>query len=308
MNAIVGQRSSARRGVGDAAYPDAGDRADPLDEASHEAELVGPRGPERRAKPVRTAAVGVAGLARPTALGHAEPFEVPQRACEAREQLVRERAGLEPARDRVSGWSHVIRRQCLEQLATSPEDAQVGTVDLVGRADEEVGAERGDVDRKVRRPVDRVDPEVRPGRVDAVGISRTGLIVPTAFDARPTATSRVRGPRASSRSSSRSVQSSGSTPTQRTTRSRSRAIASHGATFASWSMRVRMISSPGARLAPIARLSANVIVVMFGPKAISSGSVAPTRSATADRVPAMSASVSALAANAPWVFELLRVR
>ena len=119
-------------------------------------------------------------------------------------------------------------------------------------------------------------------------ISRTGLIVPTAFDARPTATSRVRGPRASSRSSSRSVQSSGSMPTQRTTRSRSRAIASHGATLASWSMRVRTISSPGARLAPIARLSANVIVVMFGPKAISSGSVAPSRSATAARVPAMS--------------------
>ena len=94
---------------------------------------------------------------------------MPQRAREAREQLVRERARLEPARDRLSGRPHVIGRQCLEQLAAPPEDAQVGTVDLVRRADEEVGAERGDVDRHVRRPVDRVDPEVRAGRMDAVG-------------------------------------------------------------------------------------------------------------------------------------------
>ena len=78
----------------------------------------------------------------------------------------------------------------------------------------------------------------------------TGLMVPTALEARPTATRRVRGPSARSRSSRSSVQSSSRMPTQRTTRPRSSATRSQGATLASWSRRVTTISSPGCEGGP----------------------------------------------------------
>ena len=80
------------------------------------------------------------------------------------------------------------------------------------------------------------------------------------------------------------VASSGRIPTQRTTRSCASATASQGATLASWSARVTTISSPGDRLAPMARLRAKASVVMLGPKLISSGSLTPSRSAMARRV------------------------
>ena len=78
--------------------------------------------------------------------------------------------------------------------------------------------------------------------------------------------------------------------------------------MASWSRRVTTISSPGAKVAPMARLSANVMVVMLGPKLTSSASVAPSRSAVATRTSWTSSSVSRLAAKAPPWLALLESR
>jgi hypothetical protein len=63
---------------------------------------------------------------------------------------------------------------------------------------------------------------------------------------------------------------------------RSAAAISQGETLASWSRRVMMISSPGCQVRARARLKLKVRLVMFWPKAISSGR-ALSRSATACR-------------------------
>ena len=77
----------------------------------------------------------------------------------------------------------------------------------------------------------------------------------------------------------------------------SRAASAHGVTLASWSSRLTMISSPAFQVRPNARLRASVSVVMFGPKAISSGSGVPSRSASALRARSRMSSVSRLVAN-----------
>jgi hypothetical protein len=126
----------------------------------------------------------------------------------------------------------------------------------------------------------------------------TGLIVPTAFDASPTATILVRGPSDLSRSPRSRLQSS-RIPTQRIVTPRSSWSASHGATLASWSSRVTTISSPAFSVRPIARLTAKVRVVMFWPKATSSGPPALRKSAAPACASASLASLSSLVANAP---------
>ena len=169
----------------------------------------------------------------------------------------------------------------VEDVAPAVDRADVRPEELVDRARDEVGADGARVERQVRRGVDRVD--VDPG-ARGVGarsaISAIGLIVPTAFDAQPTATSRVRSLSTASRSSSRSVQSSSAGSQVRTTTSLSRAAAIHGSTFAWWSRPVTTISSPGRIAAAIERDMWKVIVVMFGPRVISSAST-PRRSAIA---------------------------
>ena len=82
----------------------------------------------------------------------------------------------------------------LEQLGPGGEHAAVRPEELVGRAGEEVGAERLDVDRRVRREVHAVDVEQRAGGVRQAAIARTSGIVPIRLDAAVTATSRVRSP------------------------------------------------------------------------------------------------------------------
>ncbi len=131
-------------------------------------------------------------------------------------------------------------------------------------------------------------------------MARTGGMVPTAFEASVTATSRVLGESTAPSSSRSRVQSSRRTPTQRTATPRSSASANQGATFASWSRRVTTSSSEGPSTRPMARLTANVMEVMLGPNEISPGSVAPRKSAAAAWTSSSIASVSRLAAKAPW--------
>ena len=75
----------------------------------------------------------------------------------------------------------------------------------------------------------------------------------------------------------------------RTTRSWSAATSSQGEMFASWSSWVTTISSPGSSVRATAWASWKLSVVMFAPKAISSGSL-PVKSAAASRPRAITSS------------------
>ncbi len=123
-------------------------------------------------------------------------------------------------------------------------------------------------------------------------------MVPTAFDACVTATSRVRAVSWRWRSVMSSVHSGTWMSTKRTVTPRSWS-ASQGETLASCSRRVTTISSPGFISRPIARLKAKVSVVMLGPKTISSGEAALRKSAVAWRTSAISASERRLVAKVP---------
>ena len=125
-------------------------------------------------------------------------------------------------------------------------------------------------------------------------------MVPTALEAWVTATSFVRCPIAASIESISSPQpDSGSKSTQRTVIPRSAAAMVHGVMLASWSSLVTTISSPSTHVRDNARLTENVKLVMFWPNAISSGDVAPKRSAIALRAFAATTSVSLLVRNGP---------
>ena len=56
-------------------------------------------------------------------------------------------------------------RHDAQQLLAAEGETEVRAEELVRRAEEDVDAERGDVDRPVRRVVDGVRPGERPGRV-----------------------------------------------------------------------------------------------------------------------------------------------
>ncbi len=124
------------------------------------------------------------------------------------------------------------------------------------------------------------------------------VIDPSALEASVNATTRVRSPsRASSASTSR-VPSPARIGARRTTRPWSRATSSQGDTLASWSRSVTTISSPGLRVRATACASRKFSVVMFAPKAISSGAL-PVRPAAASRARAITASDSSEVRNAP---------
>jgi hypothetical protein len=130
-------------------------------------------------------------------------------------------------------------------------------------------------------------------------MANTSLIVPTAFDARPTATSLVLSVIFSSRSPGSRVSVSGFTLIQRTFARLSAAARSQGSTFARWSSSVTTISEPESHVRASAREIAKVRVVMLAPKATSSAS-APRKSPAARRVSRRSSSVSRLVGKAPW--------
>ena len=178
-----------------------------------------------------------------------------------------------PVSKRVVGGSQLVGGQRREHLGPSVQRAGMRAVPLVGRRHEEVGAQLA------RR---------RWARAGTYATASTNAQAPTAWASSTISADRVDrpdrvrgiahghepGPRSELRLEI--VQVEGDVADVgcrrvRTTRPRSRAIACHGPTFASWSRVVTTISSPGARAAPIDRLTWKVRVVMFGPNLISSG-------------------------------------
>ena len=132
-------------------------------------------------------------------------------------------------------------------------------------------------------------------------MAATSLTVPTAFEARPTATSFVFGLIFRSRSSRFKVRVSGSNRIQRVLAPFSFAAISQGSTLAWWSSSVTTISEFSSQVRARAREIAKVRVVMLAPKEISSGP-APRKAAQAPRASARISSVSVLGGKTPWRF------
>ena len=142
----------------------AGDRLEARDEAAHELPLVvddgGHPGDE-----LAPALAGVAGARRAgdVAVRAPDVAQVVGRRERARDPLVRRRAGLES----VVGGADLERRQRIEDVGLAVQRAEVRPEPLVGAAGQEVGVERLDVDRAVRRVRDGVDVGQRPDLVGA---------------------------------------------------------------------------------------------------------------------------------------------
>ena len=75
---------------------------------------------------------------------------------EARDGFVRKRARLPSLRRPVVLGTNLVRGQGLEQRLASPHDSQMWAEELVGRTEEDVDAERPDVDQSMRGEMDRV--------------------------------------------------------------------------------------------------------------------------------------------------------
>ena len=96
----------------------------------------------------------------------AERVDVVDRGDETGEQLVLRRAELEAVADRlVRRRAHLVRAPAPQELLAPERHPQVRPEELVRRADEDVAAPGGDVDRTVRAVVDGVDPRERAHRV-----------------------------------------------------------------------------------------------------------------------------------------------
>ena len=104
------------------------------------------------------------------------------------------------------------------------------------------------------------------------------------------------------------MQSSSRMSTTWTVAPRSLAIINQGVKLASWSRRVRTISSPGARRWARERESAKASEVMFWPKTISAPPLALSRSAIASWASATMASLSWLVTKTPSWLALQRER
>jgi hypothetical protein len=92
----------------------------------------------------------------------ADRVEVVDRRDEAGQELVRERAGLEPVAERdVRCGPDLVRAPALEQLGPSERNPEMGAEELVRRADQDVDAPVGHVDRAVRAVVHGVRPRQR---------------------------------------------------------------------------------------------------------------------------------------------------
>ena len=240
---------------------------------------------------------------RPPVAAPAHFGDVVDRRDRPGQRLVALRAGLPPVGVLVGRGAELVRLERREEVGPHRRHALVRTEVLVGRGRDEVGAEPVQVDRPVLGEVDAVERDERAGLPSrARPRSAAGGIVPTALDASVHATSLVRGPIACARSSRSTVTSSSRTSTQRTVAPASRAARTHGRTLASWSSFVTMISSPGPHVRAIERDRCRSSDVAFCPNTISPASQ-PSRSAPARRASAISASISSLTGNTPWVFE-----
>ena len=95
-----------------------------------------------------------------------DPRQVVDRCGHGREVFVWQGAELEALRHRVAGWQQLIWQQRFKQHGVGHQYPQMRAEKLVWRAAEEIGAQRGDIDRGVRRVVNTVDIDER---TDGVG-------------------------------------------------------------------------------------------------------------------------------------------
>src|SRR5436853_6306879 len=81
------------------------------------------------------------------------------RRDEARQELMRQRPGLEAVANRlVRGGPHLVRPPRAQKLLASEGETEMRAEELVRRTKEDVDTERADVDRSVRSEVDGVGP------------------------------------------------------------------------------------------------------------------------------------------------------
>ena len=213
--------------VGDAPQADAPDLGHATEESRGQHALVGADRAEAghdRVAPFRAGGVAV---------GASDVGEVVDRGDHAGEALVVLGPRLPALGSLVGRRAQLVRCPRVEQLAAHAQHPQVRSEELVRRARHDVRVEPMEVERAVLGEVHAVDGRERSGRVDPSDQIGGGGIVPTAFDARVNATSRVRSLNAASNESRSSVTSSSRISTQRTVAPASSAASTHGRTFAS---------------------------------------------------------------------------
>ncbi len=219
--------------------------------------------------------------------------QVGDRRRGARDRLVGLGAGLEPVPGRpLRGRPHPVRGQRLGQAALDGGHPEVRPEELVRRAEQHVDPELRPAHPPVGRQVHGVGPRERAGAMggggDAPGVGDRSERVGGEREGHHPGALPEQGLEARPRSR---VPSAARIGARRTTSPWSAATSSQGDTLASWSRSVTTISSPGPRVRATACASRKFSVVMFAPKAISSGAL-PVRSAAAARASAITASDS----------------
>ena len=180
--------------IGDAPQPDGGERGDPFQEAIGERPLVRSDRAERSSQTRPASGAGCAG----------ESCEVLHGGDQPGQTFVVLGAGFPALGSFVGSGDELVRCPRLEEAAPGGEDAEMWAEELVGRTDEEVGAEPVQVEEAVLREMDPVDRDDGADAFARATRSAAGGIVPTALDASVNATSFVRGERASSKEPRRS--------------------------------------------------------------------------------------------------------
>ena len=141
-----------RPGIPDPVQPQAWYRCQSLEHGERQLSLARMDGRHRAAQPA--APVGSVGH---LAVGGAERLEVAERSEQAGKRLVVLGADLQLAGELRTGRPDPIRGQLLEQVAAAVEHAEMGAEVLVRAGDQQVGAQRRDVDRQVRCGVHGID-------------------------------------------------------------------------------------------------------------------------------------------------------
>ena len=126
-------------------------------------------------------------------------------AAAAHDALMVLRPGLNSLRRHLGSGFELGHVERFEPLAPAEKHAQVGPVEFVGRAGQEVAAPLFDINKLVGCEVNGINERQRVGLVRIATARATSLIVPRALEAAPIAISRVRW---SFRQHSRPVQSS----------------------------------------------------------------------------------------------------
>src|SRR4029079_5702827 len=154
------------RRVRDPVQPQPGDRLEALGKVAIQVDLVRPDLDHAGYDALAARGAGAGA----TVVG-ADPGEVLDRGRDPGQALEVARSRLEPVRR----GPKLVGGQAIEDLGPAVQDPGMRAEELVGRAREEVRVDRTDVDRQVRRRVDRVDIGPGAGGVVAADDLRDGV-------------------------------------------------------------------------------------------------------------------------------------